>query len=99
MGEGLGLFLPSPSQPASPRESIWVGEILGKGEVCQALGEHRWRSQLKLHFLSEEPPSGFPWQERQGSRAGGLGLRRALESRSPQWSLGLVSAPQAPLGE
>lgn len=91
MGEGLGLFLPSPSQPA------WVGEILGKGEVCQA--EHRWRNQLKLHFLSEEPPSGFPWQERQGSGAGGLGLRRALESRSPQWSLGLVSAPQARLGE
>lgn len=28
MGEGLGLLLPSPSQPASPGESIWGGEIL-----------------------------------------------------------------------
>lgn len=41
-GRGLGLVLPSPSQPASLGESIWVGEILEEGEVCQALSEHRW---------------------------------------------------------
>lgn len=41
-GRGLGLVLPSPSQPASLGESIWDREILEEGEVCQALSEHHW---------------------------------------------------------
>lgn len=66
-GRGLGLVLPSPSQPASLGESVWDGEIL----VEQRGVPGTQRAPLELHFLSEEPPSGLPWQERQGSRAGG----------------------------